>query len=662
MPGAVPAPTTGPVTGPSLTGSSISQLVQGLGPGWKLVGSGVPIEDVTVTSYTDPTQPGAGPQSVNRGTGRYYVIVQDADNHQRALFLKAREGQPALGGQIIRQSGVNDQPDKTSGASPTNLFQGDLSQLQWDQAGPVGDVPAGDKTPSPSAALDRIGPNGKVIPPTDTTTKVVELRDPKTGAHIPLPQDPNGVVTPVGNNFYVIKPDGSSVLVTDKSGAPVTKSTEAQALNVPGIGLVAFDPNNPKNSTVIIPTPKGVTAASLGAQATQVRNGKTYVAVDGPDGVITWQETNLPAQHTYTLVQSANDPNSKWITLVDENGQPSYIEKKDWKPPPNAQAGTAITPDTTSPFIVTIGEDGKPVFTKNTNQLTINDAQRALIEQLGGQVAAGSMSEAAAEKLIKSMTEVMVAQATQQATAATAAGNVITSTTNAAQTGAGILQQRAATAQNLVQQGLGPLGQTKSGLLVAPAADFGQNLVMGAQGFATDLMGGPEVAQAAANLVRRADPTGSMGQDAAQAYAYLGELLQGYRKASGGAAHPIEQLATGGATTPTTQPQAEPDPYAGAQYTPYRQFPAQATSGATTPVTQPTGYVPSAFTGRAFTQSGLSEGRGGFTPLPTQVPQPPAVAPPPQPTLPQAATGATAPITQQPMAYQPRQITINVPV
>jgi hypothetical protein len=552
---------------------TIQQLVDQLGTGWSLV-SPKPIEDTTVV--TVQPQPGdlSPPKSINRGTGQYYVVVKDPDGHERALKLTADPASVQLQGkggnaQVVRQSGVNDTVPDPSNPLKTipnpAVYTGDLNKVEWNQAGPVQDVPREPKQPSATANLDQVKD--------PKTGDIIGLRDPATGSTIPLPKDPAGTVTPVGDNFYVIKPDGSSTLVTDSSGKPVAKTKDASQFNVPGIGLVNYDPNT-QQASVLIAAPKGVQASSL---KPEVRNGKTYVPYDGPNGEIVWKETDLPADVTYTVAQ--NDPRSKYITLLDNTGQAKYVEKApDWTPPPSTQAGQALTPDTTSPFVVTIGDNGQPVFTENKNRQSITEAQQALIQQLGVKVANGSMSEAQAKDLITSTTQAMTAQANvqqaqnqQQQTIQQGATGALGAIQQSAQAGAGMLQNRVTNAQQMLSGVLGLAGQGQrsgnmgGGLMSAPPG-LGEQLVQGAGAWATQLGGGEDVYNSAANLVRRADPNNGLGGDAANAYGVLGQMLQKYRDLTG-QPHPAEALANpqpqSGFTSPTTSAQpvpAQPQP------------------------------------------------------------------------------------------------------
>jgi len=542
--------------------STIQQLVDNLGTGWKIVGNGTPVEQTVVAQVPSTDIPGTT-ETVNRGTGNYFVTVQDAEGHQRQLLLKA---QPIKGGLEVRQSGINDQTDEQK----KNIFTGDLKSLQWDQAGALQDVPAGPKQPTPTLQLDKLDADGNDA--TKSGKPVVQLRDPATGVVTNVPKDPAGSLTTINKTPYLVKPDGTATVVTGPDGKPLSVNDKS-TINVPGKGLVEYDPSKSGDDAYhVVPGTEPTTNRLAKDLQPVVRNGKTFIAVDGPDGSIVWQEAKddqgnpLPTETTYQVVQ--NDARSPNVLLIDAQGNSKLVSKgPDWKPPPSPQAGQALTPDTTAPHIVTIGDDGKPVFTDNPNRLSINDAQKQLIQQLGIKVANGDMSEDAAQKLITSATQSMTAQAAminaqanQQQQVAQTGGAVLQGIQQGAQTGAGILQNRVSNAQQMLGSVLGLAGQGQrsgnmgGGLMSAPAG-LGEALVGGIQGWATELGGGPDVYQSAANLVQRADPGSRLGGDAANAYGVLGQMLQKYRDMTG-QPHPSETIAAQqqqqGYTSPTT--------------------------------------------------------------------------------------------------------------
>jgi hypothetical protein len=514
---------------------------------WTIVGTGTPIEETKTSQYPglvsgDPVQTGV------YGTGNYYVTIQDDQGHQRAMMLKP---QPIKGGLVVRQSGVNDvakdakgNPDP-KGTPPSNIYTGDLKSIQWDSGGPIQDVPATPnkpKEPSTTAQLDKLDADGNDA--TKSGKPPVTLRDPATGTTIALPKDPAGTLTTINNTPMVVKPDGTATAVVGPDGKPITVTKDKTQMNVPGVGLVEYDPSKTGSDAynVIVKTPTGIQAKDLQPQKV---NGKVYIAVDDGKGGVTWQETNLPESHVYTVAAGGNDPRSPNITLIDEQGNSTTVKKEGWTPPPNPQSGSAITPSTDAPFVVTIGDNGQPIFTDNKNKLSISDAQKQLIQQLGGKVADGSMTEKSAQDLISSMTSAMTARATQQNAAANmltaqtgqqrlgvdAANNALTAVNNAAQTGAGLLQNRVTNAMSGLNTAIGAIGSSK---MTSAPAGMGENLVGGLSEWVTGLGGGQPVYDSAAAMVNAANPAVKGDPTvASQAYAALRGAMDLYKQQTG---------------------------------------------------------------------------------------------------------------------------------
>ena len=516
-------------------GIPYSSLAAALGHGdWTPVPGSLTKEAPRQIPNPDADRPGQGP-TINVDTGRWQIQFTTPEGVNRSVFLTP---------------GAGSDPGAPN-TDPTS------SQITWHIASAPTDVPAGaaDKTkPTATGQLDKIDADGNLV--AQTGKPAVALRDPATGTVIPLPKDPNGTVTQVGDGFVIIKPDGSSTPVVDAQGIAVKASEKPSTFNVPGVGLVSYDPSKPEGSrtTVEIPTPTGMKAKDLGAQATMTINGQVWVAIDGPDGQIVWapakdaQGNDLPTQTKYTVAQ--NDPRSDSVLLIDDNGNYKAIPKPNWTKPPSPAAGQAVTPDNNAPFIVTIGDDGKPVFTKNTNQVSITDAQRQLISQLGQQVAAGSMTEDQAKNLITSITQSLTSQASVMNAGANAAQTGLSAIAQGAQSGAGLLQNRVTNTQQLVNNAVSPL----SGHALSVPEGLGQGLATSAAAYATELGGGPGVYQAAANLVQRADPTNKLGGDAAGAYAGIAHILNTYQQLTG-QTHPL----VGGAQ-PVAQQQQQQQP------------------------------------------------------------------------------------------------------
>jgi len=487
---------------------------------------------------------------------------------------------------------------------------------------PVSAAPTSAKQPSPSNQLDKIDAQGNVIQPGDTTTRPVSLRDPATGSVIDIPKDPAGSITAIGDTVYVVKPDGSATPARGPDGQIISSEKDSQ-FNVPGIGFVNYDPKA-KKAAVILAAPTGLKANQL---TPQVRNGKTYMPVDDGQGGVVWQEAKdqagnaLPTDVTWTM--ASNDPRSSVIQLIGSNGETKTIPKADYHPPPSPQAGQAITPDTTAPYVVTIGDNGQPVFTQNQNRQSISDAQKALIQQLGGKVADGSMSEDQAKNLIQELTQAMTAQAAQQNAetqrqqlGVTAATQALQGVQQGAQTGAGLLQNRVTAATGGLNNAINAIAGSK---MTSAPSGMGANLVGGLQEWVTQLGGGQPVYDSAAAMVNQANPAVKGDPNTAQqAYAALRGAMDLYKQQTGQDYVPQAQRQF---TSPTTS------------------TPEQATASlqaSAPPVTTPTPAPPPIVSSGA-----VGPWAGGATPPPGTVWQNPAI---PMQPMPQT-TNFRAPVT-----------------
>jgi len=521
--------------------------------GWKPV-SERPVEEKTVennpAAQGDLRDPNA-PPTIEVGTGRYYVIVEDPQGHQRAMFITAAPIPSHLqGAPPIRA------PRTGSGQKPEEIFTGDLNTLDWSQAGPISDVPKAEKTPSPLEKWIRIDANGQ---PTAPNQPAVAIMDPVTGDKIALPdpaKSPQGEVKDIGGTMYLIKPDGTSSVVTGPDGKPLTIPKEKSQFNVAGIGLVEYDPATGAATTLIATPPDPA------KEIFEVRNGKTF---RWDVNQKQWVDTNLPEQKQAATVY--NDPNSPFLVWYDDQGKEVARQEKVGYNPPRTQ----ITTDTVSPNIAFWNpQTNKLEWQPNQNQVMASQAVSDLARSLGVNVAAGSMSEEQAQTIITSAVNAMNAQS-QQLTAQTGAltgqanvaEGVLGQIQQGAQTGAGLLNQRVSSAQGLLQNLAGIPGQAGENMLVAPSAATAQNLVSGIQGWTTELGGGPGVYEAAANLVQRADPGNRLGGNAQQAYAGMADALSKFQALTG-AQHPLQQgamqpmPATGGFNPGAAQPAPNP--------------------------------------------------------------------------------------------------------
>jgi len=321
------------------------------------------------------------------------------------------------------------------------------------------------------------------------------------------------------------------------------------------------------------------------------------------------------------------------VLLIDQQGNSKFVSKgPDWKPPPSPAAGQALTPDTTSPFVVTIGDNGQPVFTENKNQVSISDAQKQLIQQLGMKVADGSMSEKQAQDLISSATSTMTAQAAQQNAQANilqaqtqqqrlgvdAATQALQGVQQGAQTGAGLLQNRVTAATGALNNAISAIAGSK---MTSAPAGMGANLAGGLQEWVTQLGGGQPVYDSAAAMVNQANPAVKGDPTTAQqAYTALRGAMDLYKQQTGQDYVPKEQRQF---TSPTTST---------AEWSPSQPATTMQTAPFN-PSTQPAATMqPASIGAQTMPQTG--------PPPPAQTM--PQTAPPPPP-VPMVSSGAVGP-------------------
>lgn len=524
------------------------------------------------------------------------------------------------------------------------------------------------------AVVDYTGPDGK------TEKRQVGFIDQGDNSYHPMPSPIQAQPSGVYEDQFVTNADGTKRIVGktdtgDKSFHPIAAdpTTGKQIITTPEKVFV-FDANGKVINTVDIDKKSPYQAVLIDnkpysfdpntGKFSQAPGDWQHPPIKDPFGVTQiWQDDGQGGgKYTYPPgatgpppVLQTNTTAKDFIWTDPVTGKEvyrtpntNYVAPQAQLPTPSASADKILAPDPDHP--------GQLKWIKNEGKITASAALQAIASQLSGQVVDGNISLEDAQAIIKGANDAM-------ATQATAASATISAINQGAVAGANLLNQRSAAAQNLVQQGMAPLGQTKHGLLVAPGADFGQNLVQGAAGFATELGGGPDVFAAAANLVRRADPNGAQGQDAATAYAALTQMFQGYRQTHGGQPHPAEveaaQANQPGAQQANAQAfvgpqQASPWQRADQMYgtTPPGNAMALPGQAGTVPIGSPQylGYRAPALP-QAFAQSGLAEGRS--------VAGPSYVAPPLAPSLPQAQQVIAG--GMQPITPQNRNITITVP-
>jgi hypothetical protein len=224
------------------------------------------------------------------------------------------------------------------------------------------------------------------------------------------------------------------------------------------------------------------------------------------------------------------------------------------------QPGTAPAADSVNPFIQVFDPTtGDLKFVPNQNQVKASDATAEIAKQLGVKVAAGQMSEDAAQKLITSAINVqnsqsqkIQAQAAQttaetgkQSQIATAAGDVLRNAASNAQTGAGLLQNRVTTATGALNSLVSSAAGSK---MTSIPGGVGEGLVNGLQDWVTGLGGGKDVYDTAARMVQAADPKISSDPTLAnQAQQTLGNMLALYQQQAANAS-----AQGGGVTAPNT--------------------------------------------------------------------------------------------------------------
>jgi hypothetical protein len=548
------------------TGQSIQDVVSNLGGGpWTLKDpTGQPIEETIVGTLPNATQ-GLPAQTVNRGTGNYFVVVKGPGGVERKLILHANA---AADGKVARQSGINDQGDDAK-----NVYQGDLRDLSWTQSAPLVDVPeSAGRQPTPTSKLDRLDSQGRIIAPGDTTTKAVALRDPAMGTVVDIPKDAQGTLTTINNQPMIVKPDGTATAVTGPDGKPIVVAKDHVQINVPGKGVFDYDPSKtgPDAYTLIPGTAAAQTTAPTDVIWTDIPGTDQQQGsriVDGKKQDIEGLTRKASEGHATKVY---DDPNSPILVWYDDQGKEiARADKPGYTPPKNPNAGTAITPDTEAPFTVTIGNDGKPVFGDNPHRITISEAQKQLIQQLGGKVADNTMSEKAAQDLISDLTNsmtaranLMTAQTNQQKLGSDAAANTLSALQSGAQTGAGLLQNRVTAAMGGLNNIVSAAANSK---MTSAPAGMASDLVNGLQEWVTGLGGGQPVYDSAAAMINQAAP-GSFNGDptlAQQAYAALRGYMDLYKAKTGEDWQPDNKSFTapttaggaGGAATGGTQPQ-----------------------------------------------------------------------------------------------------------
>src|SRR5262252_3396056 len=247
----VGGPTQGPAQPKQLPGSvGYTDIASALGKqGWTPVPGSLTREPDKLVQNPDP-RAGADPSVplyVPQATGRWQVVFKTgtgANAVNRVVYLTPAGTPPGAG------------QDPTSPG------------FSWNIVSAPSDLSAADvRTVSPLSDWTPLGPDGKPIAAGDTTTKPKFLVDPKDPTNrIELP-DPTkgelGTLKTVNGTTYIIKPDGSSTIAVGPDGKPIVETKDAQQFNVQGVGLVNYDPNTGKVTTLAAAKPTPTSASDI---------------------------------------------------------------------------------------------------------------------------------------------------------------------------------------------------------------------------------------------------------------------------------------------------------------------------------------------------------------------------------------------------------------
>jgi hypothetical protein len=536
---------------------------------------------------------GEAPYTVKVANPRAGLAGEPAQIDQQAgitLSIEGPDGEPDT--IVVKEIGNN---PATKGGTGFDVIQGPTK--------------APSKTSTPASGLERLDENLNVIPP-GSSTPTVYVRDPKAPPGTqPFKVDQNvktdpSTWTPITDPND--KSDNPRVIglwdpANNKVGASVSAQGGAKTSDpgkwtpvyrTPGdtsSGVVGqWDPVNSElhavsaapDGTQIVATPTAiytldkatgkvintqeVAQGDVNKQAVSV-GGKVYV-FDPKTGTLT-----LPA-NVKDAATVGNSTTLKDLVWYDDQG--NEVSRT-----PNPNYGkapvTAPTPNTVAPYIQ-VPDPNNPsqlIWIENKGQVTASAALQQLAAHLTGQVVDKKITVDEAKTLIDAANQRMTAdtaqtnaETAQQQNVTTAAGDVLSNTRGNAQTGAGLLQQRAASASGMLQNILGQATGAKN-LMSAPAG-LGEQLVGGIGGWTADMMGGQSTLDSAARMVQMADPSSNMADPATQtAVGVLHQMLDTYQQVTGqphpavAATNAAQQSAqNGGMTAPNTTPTAPPPP------------------------------------------------------------------------------------------------------
>jgi len=562
-----------------------------MGPGWTI--SGQQPNKVTVPN---PVSGYNEPATIQETQGELLTLVGPAGTTPDTIIIKQIGNAPWKGGvgYDVIQGPTKSQPKPPAEATPPsglvrlddqyNVITDPSKPATYvvDPKAPPGTAPykladdsrTGDPSKWTVTPADPSDPNGaKLI--YDTVSQKIVATVPATagsrasGEYVNVP-DPND---PTGKRIIGLKDTGSNQIFS-VSDSP---STGKQFITTPD-KIYVYSKDGVLESTTNIEANKPLQA----------------VVVDGQ--VYSFNPFPKPGEDPFTKgpegVDAATlsiDTTARELIWYDKQGKEvARQQNTNYQPPRPILPAQSLT----APKVPIEDPDnpGKIIWIDNEGRVTIGQATQNLIQTLTGQTvdpdhpmtldeARTVIDAAVAQMNADTQRQQVVAQ--REGTAAGAAQNILSTQAQGAQTGAGILQQRQATTQGLIQQGLGIAGTGASrsgnyggGMLSAPQG-FGANLVGGAAGFATELGGGQAVYDTAVRMVQAADPN-NQNPDRAAAVATLTQVMDRYKQATGqdyptvAATRATQQsAATGGfVPPPTINPAAVTPEVFQAQYDP----------------------------------------------------------------------------------------------
>jgi hypothetical protein len=443
----------------------------------------------------------------------------------------------------------------TDASSPTGFDQNNLQVI--DQGTALKPDPA-------SAAQVSAPPTDKYVVSKDADGNLVAKDNPNYKGD---GKDPSSATTVFGDQLIGVADDGKGNLTT-KVLLTKDPTQTYQAVTLPDGSLGSFDPKTGETKTIAAAGAKNPGTPILGG------DNKFYVwdpkANNGAGGMV---DSGIPAKPNAKQVVGT-DPSSEFRYVVDDQGneiegtrQPNpnfkkpanqllgtdvnsefryQVDKDGNEIPgsreknPNFQAPkpTALNGDTISPSIGLLQPDGTIKWARNVNQVTVNQAMTDLMNQAGLKVTDKSMSMddaknmlTGAVNLMNAQTSQQQAQTAQQRLGVDAANNALTQTNQAAQTGAGLLQNRVTNAMSGFNTAVGAIGSSK---MTSAPAGMGENLVNGLSEWVTGLGGGQPVYDSAAAMVNQANPAIKGDPTIAQqSYAALRGAMDLYKQQTG---------------------------------------------------------------------------------------------------------------------------------